>query len=336
MSEHPLMDPVEPEPEEAPLAMVKSAAGSVAKRQEFSVEEMFRGVLQLIQSGKLTSEGVQAAGEALKLCERLQAQKAKQEYIQARVAMQPHMKKVIAQHAVPDRNGVTKYKTAKFEEIDDQARPIYNQFGFSVSFTERPREAGLVTKVLILEHIGGHSVEYPYTVRIGGGPTGASDTQADNAAHTSGKRRAFCDALNIVIEQEEEDDETALGNFITADQAKNLKARVQATGTVEVSFLKYAHAPDYEHIYSSRWKELDSWLAKRERVQAQQKGKPAGPAAAATIGRDTAKQLRDRVLATGADWVDFLVPFKVQKFEDLPAASLQQALDKVAALEGQT
>jgi hypothetical protein len=315
--------------EERSLEVLKPQGGAMDKARDIpTVAEMFSSVMQLIQSGKLNSEGVQAAGDALKLCERMADRDAKQKFIQARIAMQPAMKKIVATHAVPAKDGTIKYKTAYFEEIDDQARPVLGQYGFSVAFKEGPRVEGLVTKILVLQHEAGHSEEYPYTVRIGAGPYGASETQADNAAHTSAKRRAFCDALNIVIGREDSD-ETNLGSFITPADAKKLKERVIATGTVEKSFLEFAKAPDYEHIYTARFEELHQFLSKRERFQARQRA-----AAPQVLDPAQAAVWKGRVLATGVDLADFLRGFGVATFEELPKAREAEIAKKILSLEG--
>jgi hypothetical protein len=302
--------------------------------------EMFREIMTLIRSGKLNSEGVQAATEALKLAERMYDRTAKEKHIAARVAMMPQLKKVIAIHPVTAKDGTVKYLTARFDEIDDQVRPILAQNGFSVSFKEGPRlSENLITKIMVLQHSAGHQEEYPYTTRVGTGPYQATQTQADAAAHTSAKRRVYCDALNIVI-AEEEDDETALGQFITPQEAAELKALVEETQTDVKSFLAYCGgAPDFEHIFNARAGEAKMFLQKRQRLQAKTKtkGKPAEEPATAAAGKipaDVARALRDRVLSTGADWTDFLKPFKVTRFDDLTPAQLDSAQKKVAALEG--
>src|SRR6185295_8599860 len=115
-----------------------------------------------------------------------------------------------------------------------------------------------------LQHVDGHHHTNKFAVRIGSGPPKATETQADGAASTYAKRGALCDALNIVVEHD--DDARAEGGTITADQAKDLKKRVLATGSDEKFFLQFAGAATYEAIPAAKLGLLDAQLRRKEKT----------------------------------------------------------------------
>jgi hypothetical protein len=117
-------------------------------------------------------------------------------------------------------------------------------------------------KICTLQHIGGHSKANKFAVRIGSGPPGATETQSDGAASTYAKRGALCDALNIVIDHD--DDARAEGGAITQEQAEELARRVNETNSNKEAFLKFAHAKSFAEISESVYPILDDFLRKKE------------------------------------------------------------------------
>jgi Uncharacterized protein related to glutamine synthetase len=186
-------------------------------------------MLQAILSSGINSEhAVGAVSELTKLWKQTQEWDAEKEFVRAFVQMQPEMKQVQATKAVKAKDGSVKFMVAPPEEIDAQARPIYQKYGFAVSFAEGKSEPGKITKICRLQHVGGHCRENQYTCRIGAGPPNATESQADGSAHSYAKRGAYCDALNIVIAHQELD-ARAEGGTITKEQADELARRVAET-----------------------------------------------------------------------------------------------------------
>ena len=303
------------------LEIIKSEVGAVANREP-SPAEMFGAVLELIKRGDLTPEGVQAANGALALCERMEKRKAEKEFTAAFVAMKLVLPRIETSRAVPNNDGTPRYKYAPLEDIADQVEPFLSRFGFTATFGEAKAEPGRITEVCSLKHTGGHFTETPFTVRVGQGPPKASESQSDGAAHSFAQRRAYCNALGIII-RNEDNDARVEGSPIFAEQAESLRARVAATGTVEASFLKFAKATIFSEIMSSRYDELDQFLAKRERIQKAQR-----------ITADQAHLLRHQVVASGADQAEFLGTIGVTSFEDIPASKLAAVQSAIKKLDG--
>lgn len=247
-------------PTELPLAPLPPAGA--LERKPPTVAD----ILQAVVAGGVTAENVSAVKEVVALYERMQDRDAEKAFAAAFVALQAEMPKVQAIRAVPNNDGSVRYRFAPYEEIMRQVSPMLLKHGFTVTFSTRYEEARLV-KVCTLQHTAGHKKSNEFAVRIGKGPPAASETQADGAASTYAKRGALCDALNIVVEHD--DDARAEGATIFPEQAEEFRRRVQATGSDERAFLRVAGAASYGAIPSARYDILDELLAKRERLQAQ-------------------------------------------------------------------
>lgn len=219
-------------------------------------------MLQAVIEKGVTQENVAAVGEIVKLYERMEDKKAERAFAEAFVALQGEMPAVKAVQPVPNRDGTLRYKFAPYEEIMDQVAPMLKKHGFTVTFSTDFAEGRLI-KTCTLQHVGGHSKENKFAVRIGSGPPGATETQADGAASTYAKRFALCDALNIVLDKDV--DARAEGAAITPEQADELEHRVALTNSNREAFLKFAGAKSYKEIPESKYAILDSFLAKKEK-----------------------------------------------------------------------
>lgn len=158
-----------------------------------------------------------------------------------------------------------RYTFAPFEDIMAQLQPALEKHGFTVSFTTKFDGASGVVRLIktcILTHTGGHSRSTEFAVRVGGGPPGASECQADGAASTYAKRFALCDALNIVIDKDT--DARAEGHAITQEQADELERRVAETNSDKAKFLQLAGAATFREIMNSKYDILDQCLRRKE------------------------------------------------------------------------
>jgi hypothetical protein len=215
----------------------------------------------------ITAENVSAATKLMELYEHVQDRDAAREFAAAFVELQKEIPKVQATVPVPAKDGSTKYKYAPFEHIDAQLRPLALKFGFTYTFAEGADKPGKICTTCIITHTAGHTRRNDYTVRVGSGPYGASESQADSAAHTTSKRGALCDAFSIVVAHLEEMDANLEGGTITAEQAGYLKKWVADLKANEVAFLKFAGAATYEAIPAGKLQILEDFLAKKERLK---------------------------------------------------------------------
>lgn len=226
-------------------------------------------MLQTALAQGVTKDNADALGKLMELYERMEDRNAEKQFASDFVALKKAMPPIHAIKPVPNKDGTVRYHFAPLEEIDRILKPIALQYGFTYSFTEeQSNRPGTITKVCIVQHSSGHSARHPYSVRIGSGPPGSTESQSDGAAHSYAKRGALCDAFGIVIERDTDgaggDDARDLGRPITAKEAADLADWVEATKSDKAKFLKFAEAATFEEIRANRLSELHALLKRAE------------------------------------------------------------------------
>ena len=244
--------------------MTKKNELAVASEHGLSPEPRVGDLMAMVLERGLTPESVNVVERLCALKTAQDEQNAKRAFAAAFVDLQAAMPVIHAERAVPNKDGSVRYHYAPYEDIMRQVAPLLKAHGFTLSFSTRV-EAPRVTVMCTLMHRGGHERTNEYAVRIGNGPPGASDTQADGAAYTYAQRGALCDALGITVAGKDNDARN-IGAPITQDQAEDLRQRVAATGSNEKAFLQYGGGTSYETIPAGRYAELDALLKKREGI----------------------------------------------------------------------
>ena len=232
----------------SPLAVVPPA--NLASAPAVSVGQMLQAT---IERG-VTAENVAVLERMMDLYERTQAKDAEKAFARAFNALQSEMPVIQALREVPDKHGNLKYTFAPYEDIMAQVRPLLLKHGFTVSFSLSFLE-GRVTQKCTLMHVDGHSRSNEFSVRIGSGPPGCSESQADGAAGTYAKRHALCNALNIVVDRDTDGvptDAREIGAPITPDKVQYLREQCRELGgNTEASLLKIAGVEKFEQIGTS-------------------------------------------------------------------------------------
>ena len=237
----------------------------LAKTDKMEIEQPSAGALGMIErliAKGVTADNVAALKELHAMHIDQEERNAKKAFAMAFRAMQAELPPIIPTKIVPDKNGNTKFKYAPYDELMRIVGPIMQKHGFAPSFSTKFNE-GRVTSVCTLIHDDGHERTNEYSVRIGSGPPGATESQADGAANQYAQRGALCDALNIVI-QGRDNEAKDLGAPVTFAQSESLRQRVYETKSDERAFLKFAGAQTFETIPSTRYAELDAFLKRKE------------------------------------------------------------------------
>ncbi len=245
---------------------LKRVMRTLASNGEPSVAMMLSGLIESIQKGETTPQTVEVLKGMMDLYERDQKNRAEREFNQAFAKLQSELSSVNATRQVPNKDGSVRYRFAPYEDIMETVKPVLIANGFAISFTTRFMEGGRMASICTLRHVGGFSQSNEFAVRIGGGPPGATETQADGAAKTYAKRGALCDALNIVVEHD--DDARMIGQPLGRALADDLEARVIMTGADKEAFLKYAGASSFTEISDERYEVLDELLKRKEAAKA--------------------------------------------------------------------
>jgi hypothetical protein len=244
----------------------QKTAKRIAVRGEPTVAQMLQS---MIDSGKLSQDNV---GAFEKLCElhwKQQGRDAEKEFNAAFAQLQSELPKVEAIRAVKNNDGTERYRYADFQTIMDAIQPVLTAHKFSVAFNTRI-DADRLYAICTLLHVSGHSRSNEFGVRMVGGPPGTSEQQKDGSAKSYAKRGALSDALNIVVDHD--DDARLIGGPVDESLADDFRQRVRQCGADERAFLKFAgvipsdppSSSDYLKIPRERCEELDASLKRKE------------------------------------------------------------------------
>ncbi len=237
----------------------------LVKSGEPSVALMLQGLLEGVQKSKATPETVEVVKGMMDLYERNEKRIAEMAFAEALTALQGETANVQATKAVDQKpDGTVRYRFAPYEEIMRTVKPILTRHGFSITF-DTESNGDRLTSICTLMHKSGHARQNRFAVRYGK-PPGSSDAQGDMSTKSYAKRGALCDALNIVVDHD--DDARMIGQPIGEALALDLQSRVRKVGADEDAFLKYAGADCYTSISDERWPVLDELLKRKEAAKA--------------------------------------------------------------------
>lgn len=243
--------------------LIPAANEALATRADMSLGHMLQDFLKNPEALK----NVEVAERMFALYERAEQRNSEREFASAFSSLQSEMPRITHDKTVPDKNGNVKFRFASYESIMEAVRPLLQKHGFAVTFSMDFKE-GRIIQNCTLQHIGGHSRTNSFAARIGNGPPGASETQADGAASTYAKRFAFCNALNITIDGpdlDEKPDARNDGDVISDDKVQYLREEVHATNSDETKFLNLAGVKRFEDIRQGSYDVLVRALAAKAR-----------------------------------------------------------------------
>ena len=129
------------------------------------------------------------------------------------------------------------YNFAKWEDMDEAIRPVLEEFGFALRFTQVNGESGLVTVRGELVHIDGHAVASERAMPPDRG-RGRNDLQAIGSSISYAKRYLAEGLCNIVRQGQDDDGKTAVPKPISAAQVKELEGLLKSIKTSPQTFLR--------------------------------------------------------------------------------------------------
>ena len=175
--------------------------------------------LALVQQAMDKGIAPEQLGKLLDLQERWERNEAAKDYAEAITQFQAECPRIY-KHRQASFDGKPVYKFASFDDIDAQVRPLLTKYGIVVTFSTSETTAQGIT-VTVRIRVGTHVEESNLRVPVPS-QMKVNDTQRFGAALAYAKRYALCDALNIVVTDEDDD-------------AANLAARV---GVRELEIVK--------------------------------------------------------------------------------------------------
>lgn len=203
----------------------------------------------------------------LSLQERWEDRQAKQAHSAAVVAFQSEMPQIHKGRSVQGR-----YQYASYDDIMRVARPILQAHGLGVSFSQTEDEK-TVTVVCLITHASGHVSETPLTIPKLGKIQSKSGSDVTNSAQAMGstlsyaKRYCLCNALDIVVTDEDDDAQGADIEMISEEQADTLLADLDQLEELQpggkARFMGWAGVDSIFDLPGARFDEASLMLRKK-------------------------------------------------------------------------
>ena len=163
---------------------------------------------------------------------------------------------------------------AKWEDIVDAIKSVYEAENFSLRFDTSPRDGGGLIVTARLEHDNGHVItsEFPVPLDTSGGK---QNIQGMGSAGSYGQRYATKNLFNLVFENDPVDDDGKLAGDppIGDERVAQISALVEETGSDPMAFLQWVFGDERMHSYaeiptSKFAMTLNALLSKKRRMEA--------------------------------------------------------------------
>lgn len=154
---------------------------------------------------------------------------------------------------------------AKWEDVQDAIRPIYEAEHFTLRFDSVAREGGGANVSAILTHANGHTftASVPLPLDLSGGK---QSIQGMGSTVSYGQRYSTKQLFNLVFEGDDDDGVRGGTTFINDAQAEQIKNLIIETRTDTLSFLRIFECASVENITSGNFKAaVNMLLAKKAR-----------------------------------------------------------------------
>lgn len=159
-----------------------------------------------------------------------------------------------------------KYTYASYDDIMFIARPILRKNGLAISCSQSETETVLTIEMTI-SHKGGHSRKTTYStpkdgpIKTQDGRNVTSQAQAQSSSNTYARRICLCNALDIVVTDEDDDGQASIGNDVTEEDINTLHNLFdQLPEESRPAFLAYMGVERAADIHSSSVKRAISAL----------------------------------------------------------------------------
>ena len=216
-------------------------------------------ILAAVVERGVTPETIGTVREIIAIQREERALEAKRSYIRAMKECRKETGKIVAMK----KGGVNNYY-ADMEAVEDKLSGILDRYGFIYSFKDGERTGDRSTVICVVDHIDGHTEEYPFALRDLPGNRGMNDALADLGTNTLGKRRALCNAFAVRIANS--DDARILGQSIDGHTAAALHRRALLTVSEKMLPVLWTRfgAKCAEEIPQGKLAEVEAMLAANE------------------------------------------------------------------------
>jgi hypothetical protein len=240
------------------------SADNVEIVHQDSNREVHASVLDVIsRAASDPAVNVEKLERLLAIQERLLADQRKTAYFAALARLQAALPQISKAGSILDRDGKTRNKYAKIEDIDVAIRPLCAEEGFSFSFDSKPLPGTAGSEYsCAMQHREGHVETKTLALPVDSG-AGRNAVQSAGSSISYAKRYLLGMHLHLVTRDEDDD-----GNGrepVTPEQAAGLRASLAEAGGSEERFLKYLNAESFEAIRGDQLAKARSLIEEKKR-----------------------------------------------------------------------
>lgn len=186
------------------------------------------------------------------------------------------MPRITKHGAIEFGKGAKPIPYAKWEDIADAIRPVYESEDFTLSFDTRERTGGGVIVTAKLEHDNGHVItsEFPVPLDTSGGK---QNVQGMGSAGSYGQRYATRNLFNLVFENDPVDDDGKLAGdpSINDEKIAQISALIEETESDPAAFMQWVFGDEKPHHYgeisTKKFPSVLNALLSKKRKQEQDK-----------------------------------------------------------------
>lgn len=205
---------------------------------------------------------VEKLDKLMELHKHLGEESAKKAFFSAMAEFQGEMPQVERTRVVMNKGGVTeRYRYAALEDLMEKATPVLAKSGLSVRFVQKD-DGGFLHITCIVAHAEGHKEESPFTLPKEGPPQ-SNQTQAQASTNSYARRYALCNALNIVVKDEDDDGAGADPPEMISEKQVAALQELSAKVGEESQFLKFMGVASIEDIPAGEFARAERALKKK-------------------------------------------------------------------------
>lgn len=200
--------------------------------------------------------------------ERWETQQAAKAFSAALCGFQAEMPTIFKRRTAEVKTSTGGSYTYKFESFDDvmrEASPVLAKYGIVVTFNTEQLDNPPRLKILVRIRVGSFFEDKSFSCPV---PTDVkiSEPQKFGQALSYAKRYALKAALNIVSTDQEDNDAQGLFEFITKEQAAQLKGLIEEAGADLERFLAWADCESVEQMPAKTFAKAADLLRRKRKA----------------------------------------------------------------------
>jgi ERF superfamily len=200
----------------------------------------------------------------LAIQERLLADQRRTAFMASLARLQEKLPQIAKSGTILDKDGRTRNRFAKIEDIDVAIRPLCAEEGFSISFDSKA-VGNVIEFTGTLHHREGHAETKTISLPV---DNGAGRNAVQSVGSTTSYARRYLLGMHLNLVTRDEDDDGAGGKAsdpITASQADEIRRLLGEVGGDTSRFLRWLGVESVDHVRLSQYGRAIKFIEEKKR-----------------------------------------------------------------------